>query len=149
MDRISLSRNGKRPFEFYGRHLAEYAPVKGLPLGVFSWKLDLYAAEQGGYVLASALEIAVPARLSLASAKTFDSAQDLVKYLWEGDHHCVEPPMKLVQMAAHDDRDLRMMLSPACLENGLPAVRPEASMARRREVSEDELFIPGLEPAMA
>ncbi len=149
MDRISLSRNGKRPFEFYGRHLAEYAPAKGLPLGVFSWKLNLYEAEAGGFVLSSELEIAVPTRLSLASAKTFDSAKDLVKYLWEGDHHCVEPPMKLVQMAADEDRQLRAMLSPASLENGLPAVRPEASMARRREVPEEELFIPGMEPAMA
>ncbi|QJT08488.1 hypothetical protein [Oceanidesulfovibrio marinus] len=149
MDRISLTQNGKQPLQFDGYHLAEYTPSKGLPLGVFSWKLNLYSNADGGYVLASQLEIAVPARLSLASATTFDSAQNLIKYLWEGDHHCAEPPMKLVQIAAHDDRQLRAMLSPACMDNGLPAVRPEASMARRRVVTEEEFAGFDMEPAMA
>ncbi len=146
MARISIPRNGKSPMEFDGERLAFIAPESGLPLGALEWRLTLYRVHAGGYVFASQLELAAPARMTLSSAMDFNSAHELVAYLHNGDHHCVEPPMTLIAEAAKVDAGLRSRLKPACLADGRPAVRPDYEYINHPGGNAADVYIP-VEPA--
>ncbi|GAB7081625.1 hypothetical protein [Megalodesulfovibrio paquesii] len=96
---ISLPRNGKRTLDFMGELVATITERSMVHSESSEWKLSIYKALPDQYVFASMLRLTAPERMTLYSARVFDTQQELCSFLLEGQHSQVELPRKLLQKA--------------------------------------------------
>lgn len=95
---ISL-RNGKQRFEFMGELVASIVERNAVHSGASEWKLSVYRALQDKYVFASELKLSSPERMTLYSARFFDTEQELRTFLLEEQHMHVDLPRQLLEKA--------------------------------------------------
>lgn len=117
---ISLPRNGKSSLEFMGELLAVTTERNSVHGGASEWKLSLYRALPDHYVFASTLRIRGADRITLHSARLFETVHDLRQFLSEGEHGMVEAPRALLEKANLLGRNGRMPASPG---KGLPRLQ--------------------------
>lgn len=95
---ISL-RNGKQTLDFMGELVATITERNAVHSGASEWKLSIYRALEGKYVFASELKLTSPERMTLYSARFFDTEHELRTFLLEEQHMHVDLPRQLLQKA--------------------------------------------------
>lgn len=96
---VSLPRNGKQTLDFMGELVATITDRSAMHSEASEWKVSIYKALPDHYVFASMLRLTSPERMTLYSARVFETQQELCAFLLEGQHGQVELPRKLLQKA--------------------------------------------------
>ncbi|WP_027192972.1 hypothetical protein [Megalodesulfovibrio gigas] len=96
---ISLPRNGQKTLDFMGELVATITERNAVHSGASEWKLSIFRALPDHYVFASALRLAAPERMTLYSARVFETQQALRAFLLDGQHAQVELPRLLLEKA--------------------------------------------------